>query len=198
MRVHDPRVGIEREDQRQHREVHRRLEHPRAVAVLCGDRTEATLCELAVFHAVGWTEQIARVLAVFQRYPGARVTCDSTGLGDVITSRLQEESKRHRVEEYVFTRASKTQLVDGLADLFESNSIRMEPDPALLRELEHFEMQLDGKMEARRGYHDDMVMALGLAATLLPTRYRIKIHVAGRRKIPIKFSKKVKYEAQLV
>jgi hypothetical protein len=167
-----------------------------AVAVICGDRTEVVLCELEVYHAVGWSEQMARVGELLTHYPGARVICDATGFGDPMTSRMQDALPGHKVEEFVFTRPSKTQLVDGLADLFEAAAFRMEPDPALLRELEHFEMQIDGELEARRGYHDDMVIALGIAATGLRRRGSAHIKAVGVRKFGLK--RKLKNEVRMV
>jgi hypothetical protein len=103
-----------------------------AVAVLSGDRDEASLAMLVRFNGTAWTEGVRRV-----------------------------------------------------AEVIERGVVRMTPDPQLLRELEHFEARATEsghtKLAARGGYHDDLVVALALAAHQLQKVYRPSISVGKPR-----------------
>jgi hypothetical protein len=72
------------------------------------------------------------------------------------------------VEGYGFTNASKRDLIEHLALKFAHRSIAIPPDDQLLRELQYFEYELtesgNVRMNAASGHHDDLVIALALAA----------------------------------
>lgn len=159
-----------------------------AIAVLSGNRRSCQLVELTRMSDVPWRDQIARVVAVVTRYPGASLTCDGTGAGDVATGLLREALPQNRLESLVFTSQNKTALVDGLAWLFEQGALRMRPDPDLMRELQHFECRSGSsgspRFEAACGFHDDLVVALALAARGLPTPYTAGIALRGSRRFP--------------
>jgi phage FluMu gp28-like protein len=155
-----------------------------AVAVLSGHREEAWLAEVLRFHGVTWSETVRRVASVVERFPGARVSCDATGVGDPMVEALRQALPGHFVEGLTFTAGVKASLIDGLAWLVGSRGLRMLPDPQLLREMEHFESTATAhgqRLEARSGYHDDLVVALALGARLLPRPYRPTIVAAGPR-----------------
>lgn len=157
-----------------------------AIAVLAGSRKACRLVELIRMSDVPWQDQIARVVAIVGRFPGATITCDGTGVGDVATGLLREALPRHRLESLVFTSRTKASLVDGLAWLFEQGAIAMRPDPELMRELQHFECRIGSsgspRFEAASGFHDDLVVALALAARGLPTPYTAGIALSGARR----------------
>jgi len=159
-----------------------------AIAVLSGNRRSCQLVELARMSDVPWRDQIARVVAIVSRYKGASLTCDGTGAGDVATGLLREALPQNRLESLVFTSPSKASLVDGLAWLFEQGALRMRPDPELMRELQHFECRPGSsgspRFEAAPGFHDDLVVALALAARGLPTPYSARIALSGVRRFP--------------
>ncbi|MGE0002008.1 MAG: terminase family protein [Fimbriimonadaceae bacterium] len=155
-----------------------------AVAVLDGDRSEAGLVHIERFQADSWAETVKRVAALVSKFPGAEVTCDNTGVGDPVVESLRSALPRHTVHGYNFTRPSKSALIDNLVWLFDQGTLRIPPDPQLLRELEHFEAVPTGKgsrLEARGGYHDDLVIALALAGWGLRHRYEPRIRSAGPR-----------------
>ncbi len=155
-----------------------------AVAVLQGDRSEAALLEVVRFHGTSWSETVRRVTEVVGRYPEARVLCDATGVGDPALEALQAQASGALVDGLVFTSATKSELVDGLAWLVERQALRMRPDPELLRELAHFEAtptETGSRLAARGSGHDDLVIALALAARLLRRRYRTQIALSGTR-----------------
>lgn len=156
-----------------------------AVAVLAGDREEASLLHLERLNCTSWSEIVRRVGAVLEAFTPARVLCDATGSGDPVLEMLQRSMPRSFIDGVTFTPSVKAGLIEGLAWLIERGGLKMAPDPQLLRELEHFEArptQNGGtRLEARGGYHDDMVVALALAASQLDTVYRAAIRVGGPR-----------------
>jgi hypothetical protein len=143
-----------------------------AVVVLAGSKGEARLVHIERFQGAAWRDQVARTARIVERFPGARVLCDGTGLGDPLHEMLRESLPDHHVQSKPFTSAFKSELVDRLAWMFENGNLRMLPEPELLRELQHFEArQSDSgsrKLAAMSGFHDDLVIALALAAWQLP------------------------------
>ncbi|MFQ3677756.1 MAG: terminase family protein [Fimbriimonadaceae bacterium] len=156
-----------------------------AVAVLVGTREQATLVEIDRFHDLGWREQVDRVCRIVARYPGARVWCDATGVGDPLLEMVQSRVGA-RVRGLTFTSTAKAEIVDNLAWMFESRAIRMRPEPELLKELQHFERRESDsgsvRLGAAGGFHDDLVVALALAAKGLPRFASASVFLGETRK----------------
>lgn len=156
-----------------------------AVAVLAGDREEAWLVEMEAFQGLGWGDQVERVGRLLDRYPRSLVLCDGTGLGDPLVDFLRRRAPTCPIKRVAFTSGVKASLIDGLAWLIDRGALRMRPDPALLRELQHFEaVPREGgppRLEALAGYHDDRVVALALAASALGARGHSGVRLIGRR-----------------
>ena len=91
---------------------------------------------------------------------------DATGIGDAIFEQLK--GKGLSIEPFVFTNASKTQLMDHLASQLENGSIRLMDIPVQEGELINYEYRLTPSrnviMSAPEGEFDDCVCALALAA----------------------------------
>jgi phage FluMu gp28-like protein len=113
------------------------------------------------------------------------VICDATGVGDPVLELLRKSAPSRPIEGLVFTNQTKSELIDGLAWMFEQASLKMEPNPDLLRELEHFEAEVTGagnvRLAASGSGHDDLVTALALASRLLPRSYRPRITLGPTR-----------------
>lgn len=155
-----------------------------AVAVLSGNRNRAALLRTERFQGGSWERLVGQVAEVVRSVPGARVLCDATGAGDPVLESLQNALPRVSVQGFTFTSKSKRELIDNLAWLVDNHTLRLPPDPELLRELEYFEAtQTAGgaKLSARGGYHDDVVVALALAGWGLRTRPTGRIAASGRR-----------------
>jgi len=155
-----------------------------AVAVLRGDHGHAQLEDMATFRGLPWRTMTEQVAAIVLRYPRAVVRCDSTGVGDAVTENLMDRCPEASIAKVCFTPAIKQAMISDLAWLFETAAIRMTPYPELLRQLEHFEYLSDGrkpKMGGTDSVHDDLVVALALAATGLPRPYRSQIRIGGPR-----------------
>ncbi|MCH7903234.1 MAG: hypothetical protein IH944_01555 [Armatimonadetes bacterium] len=157
-----------------------------AVAVLRGTRSLCRLDGIWRFHGTTWSEAVRRVAEIIRPYESASVLCDATGIGDPVLEMLKSEHERSRIEGLVFTARSKNELIDNLAWLFDKGSIKMLPDTQLLKELEHFEARQGQsghtKLGAGSGFHDDMVIALALAARQLPREYTPGIGMGSARK----------------
>jgi Terminase RNaseH-like domain/Terminase large subunit, T4likevirus-type, N-terminal len=121
------------------------------------------------FHRLDWDIQIGRIRAIAERYPHNALLVDSTGAGEPVY-----ESMLHagcRAKPYPFTQRSKAALVNALAMMFEQRKIvipRPELWPEAVEELEAFEYSITDagtvRTSAPAGMHDDIVMALALAA----------------------------------
>jgi phage FluMu gp28-like protein len=156
-----------------------------AVAVLEGTAEEARLVRMEAMVGLPWSAQIARVAEIAREHPGARVLCDATGMGDPALERLREAIPEFGVDGLVFTPTTKAELIDRLAWTLEQGRLAMAPDPALMRELQHFEARsVDGgppRLGASGGYHDDRVVALALAVRQLPRAYGGRIQIGAAR-----------------
>lgn len=139
-----------------------------AIAVLSGSRDDAKLVQLVRFNGLAWSDQVQRVSAILEQYPGAKVLCDATGVGDPVLEMLRARNPHLRIEGLVFSQPKKQELIDNLAWMFERGAIQLTPYPDLLRELEYFEATTSPsgnvRLAAASGYHDDLVVALALAA----------------------------------
>ena len=100
---------------------------------------------------------------VINSLPKVPILMDSTGVGDPIFEDLQRDGVN--VQGYKFSSTSKQQLMEGLASAIHQRKITF-PKGHITQELEIFEYQYTSfgvKYSAPPGFHDDCVMALGLA-----------------------------------
>ena len=116
------------------------------------------------FNQVDYTIQLSRLETLAKRY-NAKVLMDSTGVGDPLLEQVKQ--KGIKVEGFQFTNTSKQQLVEHLAVLIERQEITFPKIPELISELQLFQYEItragNVRYNAPEGYHDDCVMALGLA-----------------------------------
>lgn len=147
--------------------------------VLSGDRDACQIVEIERFHRIAWSVQLDRLAALIGRYPEARVLCDQSSIGDPLLPEISARVSRHAVTGYKFTAVSKPILVEGLAALFERGGLRFRPDPVLLRELRAF--RETGGRSGGGAEHDDVVIALALAAFQLPTNHGPRVRVGRPR-----------------
>jgi hypothetical protein len=126
------------------------------------------LCKLDRFGELDWVFQRKRIVNLCQQY-NARLLIDSSGLGDPIFDELKRENMR--VEGYKFTSASKADLIENLSMVIEKQEISYPDIPELINELGlfGFTRTKGGTIQygAPEGYHDDIVIALALAAWML-------------------------------
>ncbi|MEQ1893377.1 MAG: terminase family protein [Planctomycetota bacterium] len=121
------------------------------------------------FTKMDWQNQVKRMRAGLLSFDDPPVLVDSTGAGEPIFEQLVRAGCS--AKPYPFTARSKVALVDNLALMLEKRELtlpRAELCPELLDELESFEYRISDqghwKTGAVGGAHDDLVMALALAA----------------------------------
>ncbi len=119
------------------------------------------------FNRTGWPHTIQTI----QSLPNVPMTVDSTGVGDVVISQVQQVQTR--AKGYIFTQQSKQRLMEGLAVAIQGRKIFIADDGdvvngtgKLRHQLEQFEVEYTRtgvKYSAPEGDHDDDVCALALA-----------------------------------
>jgi hypothetical protein len=121
------------------------------------------------FHRLDWSLQVTRIQAALKRYNDAIVLVDSTGAGEPIYEALREANCY--ADAYSFTARSKADLINNLSLMFEQRQItlpRVELCPEMIDECEAYEYSITENGSVRTGapggMHDDLVIALGLAA----------------------------------
>lgn len=135
------------------------------------DTTRMQVVAIVRFNQISWEVQIAKLVDLARRY-GATVLMDTTGVGDPIVEQVR--GRGVPVEEFIFTNASKQQLIESLAVTIEHQGIHF-PDPegceetqVLVDEMNAFQYELTKtrlvRYSAPEGYHDDCVISLALAA----------------------------------
>lgn len=129
------------------------------------------------FRRQDWDVQIERVRALSEKYNGARTFVDSTGVGEPVYEALAKAGCS--VRGYLLTKQTKADLVNNLCIKLERRELvlpRKDLMPELVEELEAFEYTTtpEGNIRtgAPSGYHDDCVIAVGLAALSLGKRPR--------------------------
>lgn len=120
------------------------------------------------FNQVDWMTQEGRIEAAYRRYFEARVTIDSTGIGDPIVDHLKDKGIEITDSGvFKFTEQSRERLLRNLSIMLEQGKIQIPADEGLLSELDSFQFELGNggriKMTVPEGLHDDRVMSLALA-----------------------------------
>jgi hypothetical protein len=127
--------------------------------VVCGLDAWMRVCVLERWQTP-WAETKAKIAEMVKTVP---IVADATGVGDAIVADLQTMGVN--VSPHVFTQSSKLRLMQRLIATFQAGEVKI-PDGWLVSELEAFEFTYTAtgvRYEAPKGYHDDGVMALGLA-----------------------------------
>jgi hypothetical protein len=121
------------------------------------------------FHRLDWSIQVQRICAMTERYNNAEMCVDSTGVGEPIYEELRKAGCNARA--YPFTVKSKAALIEHLSIKLEKRELvlpRTQLMPQLVDELEAFAYSVtdqgNHRSAAPYGFHDDCVIALGLAA----------------------------------
>lgn len=129
------------------------------------DVTTKTMAALDRFNQIDYALQVQRLKALYERFRPVRVIAEANSMGEPLVEQLFREGVP--VSPFTTTNATKATIIESLALAFERGTIEVLPDPALIGELQAFEMERlpSGLMryQAPAGLHDDMVMALALA-----------------------------------
>lgn len=116
------------------------------------------------FNQIDYSLQLSRVQAMSEKYR-APVLMDSTGAGDPVMEQLKLRGVP--VEGYNLSSVSKQQLIEHLAVGIEQRLITFPHIDVLINELQIYEYEMtragNVRYNAPAGFHDDCVIALGLA-----------------------------------
>ncbi len=156
-----------------------------ALAILQGARDGAKLLEVRRWQGLSWAEQLNAVAQRLHAHAPARILCDRTGVGDPLLETLQQQFPH--AEGVAFTQAFKQSVIEHLALMLEQGRLQLLPEPELLRELYHFEATPTPRgvrLEGAAGVHDDLVIALALAAWTLPDAHAGAIRTSGEARNP--------------
>jgi hypothetical protein len=126
--------------------------------VIIGLDANGSVCHFDRFQE-DWRSTKQRI----KMLPKAPILMDSTGVGDPICEDLQAEGLD--ITGFKFSQTSKQDLMKGLVVAIQQRRISF-PDGAITAELNIFEYEFSHtgvKYAAPAGFHDDCVMALGLA-----------------------------------
>ena len=135
------------------------LAKARDYTVIIGLNEGGEVCHLERFHHVPWTYIVERVTAAAALAP---TVVDATGVGSPVIDMVLANGEV--VDSYMFTQASKAKLMQGIAYAMAQGAIAYPEEVAQeLRLLEFRYTPLGISYSAPEGYHDDQVMALGLA-----------------------------------
>jgi len=156
-------------------------------------------CEVVAvdrFNRMSWELQIARVVEFFRANRVSAALTDATSVGDPLFDQLSvklwSEGMDTMVEGFAFTNRSKRDLIEGLVLMFAHGRIGIPWDEQLMRELQYFEYELTDsgnvRMNARTGFHDDLVIALALACRQAKAGAVVSgACMAGRRRVTAGF-----------
>ncbi len=119
-------------------------------------------------NQIDYSVQVEMVSRIAQEF-NATVYMDVTGVGDAPAEYLKKEAAKRgfRVEEYLFTNASKKILVEKLQIAIQNGDIELPDIPVLVNELKIYEYQMTAARNitygAPKGAHDDCATSLMLA-----------------------------------
>jgi hypothetical protein len=115
------------------------------------------------FNRLDWPVQVERVKRIHEEYPGP-IYVDATGLGDPVVSMFY--AAHVPITPVKFTNESKTAIIQGLQVAVERREFTMPWITEAVAEADTLEVETlsSGKLryEGAEGFHDDVVIALGL------------------------------------
>ena len=129
------------------------------------DRLTGVAFDRERFNHLDWPIQRERILSFAQKHK-ALLVMDATGVGDAIYDDLRRAYPR--IEPYVFTSRSKTELIQRLIVAIERQQVHWPREwVEYTDELKRYEFTRDTRgnfvYNAPEGFHDDCVISLALA-----------------------------------
>lgn len=151
--------------------------HTDFTVIMVGNSKTKEVIEIDRFNQVDWGFQKQRIVNMINKYNRPKVIIDSTGVGDSIYDDLSKLNVV--IEPYKFNSQNKTSLIQNLSVAIDNQEIFYPRNEFLLNELSMFgyEMSSAGNIRynAPDGFHDDMVIALGLFNHLVRNHIEIKL-----------------------
>lgn len=110
---------------------------------------------------------LKHVRDLIEDYMPERVVVEKQAMGSVIAEALATVLPQYAIETFNTTRPSKITATDRVLFFMEHDELIF-PDGVITEELRAFQQQETGNREAAPGFHDDTVMALAIACSVVP------------------------------
>ena len=127
------------------------------------------LVDIHYFNDKGPNETIEEIKRLAKIWHPNRITVETNSIGNVYFGLLRDSLKDMQIPVAGFTTTNETKdkIISKLQVLLQNNLIELYADPELLVELSVYEMTFSktGKrvMNAKSGFHDDLIMSLAIA-----------------------------------
>jgi len=133
------------------------------------DITQAPYEVVALYHENGRSTDysLRHVKQLIEDFIPERVIVEKQAMGSVIAEALQGALPAYAIELFNTTRPSKTVATDRILYLLERDELVF-PEGVIPSELRAFQHHDDGSRSAAAGHHDDCVMSLAFACSLIP------------------------------
>ena len=129
------------------------------------DTAKKEMVHIDRFNQIDYQVQLDRLSTLYDKFKPATIIPERNSIGEPLIEQMHRRGMP--VMPFQTTNASKATIIDGLALAFEQSTIKILNEPALISELQAYEMERlpSGMMRynAPSGMHDDCVMALALA-----------------------------------
>jgi Terminase RNaseH-like domain/Terminase large subunit, T4likevirus-type, N-terminal len=138
------------------------------------DTTARTVVAMDRSNRVDYALQCGRLRALYDFWNPRQVIAEQNSIGQAVIEQLTRDGLR--IQPFTTTNASKAQAVEALALAFERSEIRILNDAVLVSELVAYQAERlpSGLMRygAPCGQHDDCVMALAIAWSMVCGQHR--------------------------
>jgi hypothetical protein len=133
------------------------------------DITKAPFEVVSMYRENGRSTEysLKHVKNLIEDYLPTRVVVEKQAMGQVIAEALQSVLPTYAIETFSTSRPSKLTATDRILYLLEREEL-IYPPGIIPTELRAFQHKEGGKREAATGHHDDTVMALAMACSLIP------------------------------
>jgi len=139
------------------------------------DTTTHAVVALDRSNRVDYALQCERLKALCEKWQPQQIIAEQNSIGQPVIEQLIRDGLR--IQPFTTTNPSKAQAIEALALAFERGDIRILNDPVLVSELVAFQAERlpSGLLRygAPGGQHDDTVMALALAWTVVSGQHRL-------------------------
>lgn len=112
---------------------------------------------------------LRHVRELIEYFAPQRIAIEKQAMGSVIGEALQLSVPEYMIELFSTSRPSKNIATDRILYLLEHDEL-IYPDGPIPTELRAFQLLETGERKAASGFHDDCVMALAIACSLIPER----------------------------
>ena len=132
-----------------------------------GDMIE--LLDVVYFNDKDPNQTINEIEKLAKKWQPNRITVETNSIGNVYFGLLRDKLKGMNIPVAGFTTTNETKdkIISKLQVMMQNNKIDLFADPELLVELSQYEMTFSktGKrvMNAKAGFHDDLIMSLAIA-----------------------------------